>query len=132
MGAEPDRTTAVDPRVGRVLQGRYKILAPVGEGAMGTVYRGERLTLGRPVAIKFLLAQLANEPLLVKRFEIEARVMSSLSHPNCVSVIDFGVDQSPYLVMDLVSGKSLRAVIDEGPVPVPRALRIARQILSAL
>ena len=132
MGAEPDRTTVVDPRVGRVLQGRYRILAPVGEGAMGTVYRGERLTLGRPVAIKFLMAQLANEPLLVKRFELEARVTSSLSHPNCVSVIDFGVDQSPYLVMDLVSGKSLRAVIDEGPIPVPRALRIARQILAAL
>jgi serine/threonine-protein kinase len=132
MGAKPDRTTVVDPRVGRVLQGRYKILAPIGEGAMGTVYRAERLTLGRPVAIKFLLAQLANEPLLVKRFEVEALVMSSLSHPNCVSVIDFGVDQSPYLVMDLVSGKSLRAVIDEGPIPVPRALRIARQILSAL
>jgi serine/threonine-protein kinase len=123
---------AIDPRVGRMLQDRYRILAPIAQGAMGTVYRAERLALGRPVAIKFLHAQLANEPLLVKRFEVEARAMSLLSHPNCVSVIDFGVDELPYLVMDLLKGQSVRQLIDQGPVPAPRALRIARQVLAAL
>jgi eukaryotic-like serine/threonine-protein kinase len=115
-----------------VLQGRYRIVARIGEGAMGTVYRAERLELGRVVAIKFLHGRLANEPLLVRHFDVEARAMSRLGHPNCVSIVDFGVDDLPYLVMDFIQGRSLRALIDEGPVPAPRALRIVRQILAAL
>ena len=132
MEKAPPPAPAVDPRLGRVLQDRYKILAPIAAGAMGSVYRAERLMLGRPVAVKFLHAQLANEPLLVKRFEVEARAMSRLAHPNCVAVTDFGVDELPYLVMDFVQGKSLRALIEEGPLPATRAVRIARQILAGL
>jgi tRNA A-37 threonylcarbamoyl transferase component Bud32 len=123
---------ATDPRVGRVLQGRYKVLAPIAAGAMGSVYRAERVGLGRSVAVKFLHAQLASDPALVKRFSVEARAMSRLAHPNCVSVIDFGVDDLPYLVMDLLQWTSLRRLLDHGPVPAPRAVRIIRQMLAAL
>ena len=99
---------------------------------MGVVYRGERLNLGRPVAVKFLSAQLASDPVLVKRFEVEARAMGCLAHPNCVSVIDFGIEGTPYLVMDFVAGPSLREVLAGGPLPATRAIRLARQILAAL
>jgi serine/threonine-protein kinase len=77
-----------DPRVGTVLQGRYRIVAPLGEGGMGVVYRGERVGLGRPVAIKFLHAALVHHKELLGRFEREAMAMSRLQHPHCVPVID--------------------------------------------
>jgi eukaryotic-like serine/threonine-protein kinase len=125
-------TQVADPRIGRILQDRYKILSRIGEGAMGVVYRAERLSLGRQVAVKFLHAQLAGDPVLVKRFDLEAQAMSSLAHPNCVSVIDFGVDGWPYLVMDFVPGTSLRALVAQGPLPARRALRVVRQVLAAL
>ena len=125
-------TQVADPRIGRILQDRYKILSRIGEGAMGVVYRAERVSLGRAVAVKFLHAQLAGDPVLVKRFDLEAQAMSSLAHPNCVSVIDFGVDGRPYLVMDFVPGASLRALVTRGPLPARRALRIVRQVLAAL
>jgi hypothetical protein len=122
-----------DPRIGLVLQDRYRILGRLAGGGMGVVYRGERLQLGRPVAIKFLLQDsLGREPSALKRFEREAQAMGRLGHPNCVSVFDFGVDAGPYLVMDLVAGETLRAIIDRGIVPAPRALRIVRQMLAGL
>jgi len=93
-----------DPRVGVVLNGRYRITELLGEGGMGLVYRGERLQLGRPVAIKFLHSPYAKSPKYMARFEREARAMSKLSHPYCVSVIDFGVHDEPYIVMDFVTG----------------------------
>src|SRR4051794_8708870 len=122
----------VDPLVGRVLQDRYRILGRVAEGGMGAVYRAERLQLQRTVAVKFLHPAMAKEPVVVRRFEIEARAMSRLNHPNCVAVIDFGVDQQPYLVMDFVQGTELRSAMASGPLPIGRSLRIARQLLAAL
>jgi eukaryotic-like serine/threonine-protein kinase len=121
-----------DGRIGLVLQGRYRILSVLAEGGMGTVYQAERLQLGRQVAIKFLHDWAGADPQLVKRFDIEARTMSRLAHPNCVAVIDFGVEGTPYLVMDLVIGKTLRAMMREGVVPAGRALRIIRQVLAGL
>jgi serine/threonine-protein kinase len=118
--------------MGAVLQGRYRLLAPIARGGMGSVYRGERLGLERPVAIKFLHAAVARDPALVKRFEVEARAMSRLCHPNCVSVIDYGVDGLPYLVMDLVEGVELRSLIDEGRFAPRRAISIAQQVLAGL
>ena len=122
----------VDPLVGRVLQDRYRILGRIAEGGMGAVYRAERLQLHRTVAVKFLHPAMAKEPIVVRRFEIEARAMSRLAHPNCVSVIDFGVDEQPYLVMDFIQGTELRSVMAAGPLEAGRALRIARQLLAAL
>jgi eukaryotic-like serine/threonine-protein kinase len=122
-----------DPRIGAVLQGRYRILSKIAAGAMGVVYQGERVQLGRPVAVKFLHPWIASQKTFISRFENEARAMSRLGHPNCVSVIDFGVEGSPYLVMDFVTGQTLRQVVGGlGPQPPARVLHIARQLLAGL
>src|SRR5437867_412485 len=123
--------TPLDPRMGAVLDGRYRVVALLADGAMGTVYRGERLQLGRGVAIKFLRRDLSRNSQIVRRFEVEVRAMSRLQHPNCVSVIDFGTSPEPYFVMELVDGVTLRGMLDP-PLPATRALRIARQTLAAL
>jgi eukaryotic-like serine/threonine-protein kinase len=125
-------STRADPRIGLVLNGRYRITAPLGEGGMGTVYRGERLQLRRPVAIKFLHSPYADAANFVARFEREARAMSMLSHPYCVSVLDFGVHQAPYIIMDFVEGSTLRQVLDDSPLTAQRALHITRQVLIGL
>jgi eukaryotic-like serine/threonine-protein kinase len=121
-----------DPRVGHVLQGRYRILSKLASGAMGVVYRGERVQLGRPVAVKFLHPWIAAQKAFLGRFENEAKAMSRLAHPHCVSVIDFGVEGAPYLVMDFVTGRTVRELMQEGPIPMPRVMRIAQQLLSGL
>ena len=81
---------------------------------MGVVYRGERLQLGRAVAVKFLHPWIAAQKTFLSRFENEAKAMSRLLHPHCVSVIDFGVEGSPYLVMDFVTGRTLRDLMLRG------------------
>ncbi|MDX2019966.1 MAG: serine/threonine-protein kinase [Deltaproteobacteria bacterium] len=124
--------TEADPLVGKILAQRYRVVERLAEGAMGVVYRGERLTLNRNVAIKFLHPAVAQQEALRKRFEIEAQAMGRLSHPNCVSVIDFGVDDVPYLVMEYVQGKNLRALLNDGGFNTTRALSIGRQLLTAL
>jgi len=115
-----------------VLQGRYRILSKLASGAMGIVYKGERLELGRSVAVKFLHPWIAAQKAFLDRFGNEAKAMSRLLHPNCVSVIDFGVEGSPYLVMDFVTGRTLREVLGEGPLPAAKAFRITQQILAGL
>ena len=99
---------------------------------MGIVYRGERVGLERIVAIKFLHSEVAASEQFRKRFEIEARAMSRLSHPHCVSVIDFGMSDVPYFVMDYVTGRPLGKLIEQGPLPIRRALHITRQLLAGL
>jgi len=123
-----------DPRIGTVLHERYRIIERLGDGAMGAVYRGERVKLGRWVAIKFLLEEYAATPDGLRRFEVEARAMSRLAHPNCVAVTDFGVDDgTPYLVMEYAPGRSLRQVLrDEERLAPSRALVVARQVLAGL
>ncbi|MHA7630568.1 serine/threonine-protein kinase [Corallococcus sp. M7] len=122
-----------DPRIGSVLQERYRIIERLAAGGMGMVYRGERLEVGKSVAIKFLHAWAARDDDFRKRFQVEARAMSRLTHPCCVSVIDFGVDQeSPYMVMDFVTGETLRALLRDGPLPPARALSAVRQVLAGL
>jgi hypothetical protein len=128
-----DTTAITDPRVDTVLQGRYRIIARIAAGGMGVVYRGQRLELERPVAIKFLHPWIAADQDFKRRFEIEIKAMSRLAHPCCVSFIDYGEDQgSPYLVMDLLTGDTLRMSSREGPLEPARAVRIARQILAGL
>jgi serine/threonine-protein kinase len=122
-----------DARIGRELGGRYRIVERLASGAMGVVYRSERVGLGRPVAIKFLHGWIAAQPDRIRRFETEARAASRLSHPNCAAVIDFGVDDgAPYLVMELMTGATLRALIDKSPVAPARGVAIARQVLAGL
>lgn len=127
----PPRTPS-EKLVGQTLQGRYRILEFVAEGGMGAVYRGERLGLERSVAIKFLRPILAADAQGRLRFEREAKTMSRLDHPNCVSVTDFGLAPDPYIVMEYVTGETVRDIFDRGPVEVERSLYICQQILAGL
>ncbi|HLL24725.1 MAG TPA: protein kinase, partial [Kofleriaceae bacterium] len=119
--------------LGRLVDNRYKILEAMASGSMGAVFKAERVPVGKLVAIKFLHSSFANDAEFLSRFERETRVMSKLAHPNCVSVVDFGVwDGTPYLVMEYVNGQTLRAVLDAGPLQPLRALGIAKQIAAGL
>ena len=113
--------------------GPYEILAPLGAGGMGEVYRARDTRLGRAVAIKILPRDLANDPQRIARFEREARSASALSDPYVVSVYDVGRegDQS-FLVTEIVEGGNLRELLERGPLPVRRALELAVQIASGL
>jgi serine/threonine-protein kinase len=124
----------IDPRLGTVLQGRYCIRSQLATGAMGAVYRGERLSVGRPVAIKFLNPVVAAQDVFVEQFRNEVRALSRVCHPNCASLIDFGVEDTPYVVMDLLGGVTLRQTLDEdhSRIAPPRALHLARQLLAGL
>jgi len=128
-----DALTEAQERIGSLVDDRYKILEVMAAGSMGAVYKAERVPVGKVVAIKFLHASFASDSEFQARFERETRVMSKLSHPNCVGVIDFGVWQDePYLVMDFVAGTTVRALIDKGPLPAPRALALTKQIAAGL
>ncbi|HTJ46374.1 MAG TPA: serine/threonine-protein kinase [Kofleriaceae bacterium] len=122
-----------DARVGLVLDGRYRIEQRLGAGGMGVVYRAERVGLAKKVAVKFLHRSQAASPNRRQRFEREAAAMSRLSHPNLVSIIDFGeLDDTPYLVMELHEGDSLKKLLERGAIAPPRAVHIARQLLAGL
>lgn len=101
---------------------------------MGVVYSATHIALGRPVAIKFLHPYLARRPEAVTRFRTEATTAARLAHPNVVTVVDYREDEEriPFLVMEYVSGYSLRSVIADGPMPVSRAIPLTIQILAAL
>ncbi|MCU0662053.1 MAG: protein kinase [Myxococcota bacterium] len=99
---------------------------------MGAVYRGELIQLGKPVAIKFLHDFFLADEHSRARFVREAEAMSKLSHPHCVSVVDYGIDGSPYIVMDYVTGRSLETIIGQEQISFTRAIRIALQILAGL
>ncbi len=119
--------------IGTVLDGRYRVISPIAEGAMGSVYRGERVNLGREVAIKVMRGALPGELSSRERFAREAQVMAKLDHPHCVAVIDFGVhDDKPYVVMDLVRGTSLIDLLAGKRFEPRRAAEIMRQMLSGL
>ncbi|HEY1546880.1 MAG TPA: serine/threonine-protein kinase [Kofleriaceae bacterium] len=121
-------------RVGDLIDERYKLVEVMASGSMGAVYKAERVPVGKIVAVKFLHASFANDAEFQARFDRETRVMSKLAHPNCVSVVDFGVwKDEPYLVMDFVAGTTLRRREDEGGrIPVPQALQLAKQIAAGL
>jgi serine/threonine protein kinase len=113
--------------------GAYEILAPIGAGGMGEVYRGRDPRLARDVAIKVLRGEAALTREGRRRFEIEARAASSLNHPNILTVYDFGEDSGVlYIVCELLEGEPLRALLDRSPVSVRTLLDIAAQIADGL
>lgn len=122
-----------DPLIGTTIAERYRIEAPLGEGGIGRVYRARHETLGRAVALKVLLAQYESIPVLKQRFEREAKALAALSHPNIVTVTDFGVEgDMPYLVMELLEGTDLAGLVHQAPLDPGRVLDIVRQTLRAL
>jgi hypothetical protein len=113
--------------------GPYEILAPIGAGGMGEVWRARDTRLGRDVAIKILPASLSADAERLRRFEKEARAASSLNHPAIVTIYEIGREGSiTYLAMELVDGATLRELLAEGPLPVRRMLGIAAQVADGL
>ena len=113
--------------------GPYTILAGIGAGGMGEVYRARDARLGRDVAIKVLPEPVANDRDRLARFEREARAVAALSHPNILSIHEFDrADGVAYAVMELLEGETLRACLEAGAVPVRKAVDIAVQIARGL
>jgi len=120
--------------IGVLVSGRYRIEELLGQGGMGAVYRGEQIHLRKRVAIKVLHPDVEQTPGVVERFEREAVAGAHVQHPNVAAAIDFGKldDGSYFLVLEYVEGTPLSTVLQEGPLPARRALRIARQMAAAL
>ncbi|MGW3044819.1 protein kinase domain-containing protein [Kitasatospora sp. NPDC001159] len=120
--------------IGRALNGRYELVEILGVGGMATVWRGVDRVLGRQVAVKILNGGLADDPRFAERFSREAQHAAMLVHPRIVMVFDSGVDQgTPFIVMELVQGRSLSAVLAQQPqLPVERAVGIAAAVCEAL
>jgi serine/threonine-protein kinase len=112
--------------------GPYEIVAPVGVGGMGEVYRAHDPRLGREVAIKVVSEAGGADPDRRQRFEREARAVAALSHPNVLAIFDIGAGDMPYLVTELLDGVTLRALVQRGPLPAGRAIDIALQLVAGL
>jgi serine/threonine protein kinase len=122
--------------IGREIGGRYRLDAPLGEGGMATLWRAVDLQLDREVAVKILRPQYSADPGFAGRFRQEARAAASLSHPNIVSVYDYGTDpdgETQYIVMELVDGQDLAAILRErGRISTEDAVQVAIAVASAL
>ncbi|MER7070761.1 Stk1 family PASTA domain-containing Ser/Thr kinase [Terrabacter sp. NPDC000476] len=127
-------SSVADALVGRVIDGRYRILSHLAAGGMASVYVALDARLDREVALKIMRPGLATDPVFVDRFRAEARSAARLSHPNVVAVFDQGEDDGEvFLAMELVEGKTLRDVIhEEAPLTAREALAILEPILLAL
>jgi serine/threonine protein kinase len=129
----PTAAQEQDPLIGKVLDERYRIEEPLGQGGIGKIYKARHLILGRHMAVKVLLAQYESIPALQVRFKREAEALAALSHPNIVTITDFGVAEGmPYLVMELLQGQDLASLCERQIIEPPRALAIVRQMLRAL
>ncbi|HTR52723.1 MAG TPA: protein kinase, partial [Kofleriaceae bacterium] len=139
-GAEqPDHTRGTLGKSGANLIGctigdQFVIDAVIGGGSFGAVYRARQLGLDRPVAIKVPTYEIAADPVMAKRFAREARSAARVRHPGVVSIYAVGEldDGRPYMAMELVEGQPLDKIVANGPIPAVRALRIVRDVASAL
>ena len=126
------RDLGMPPTPGRSF-GAYEILEPLGKGGMGEVYRARDTRLGRLVAIKLVSAHLQHDPIAAERLGREARLASSLNHPGIVTVYDVGQSEGrPFVVMELINGRSVSARLTEGSMKVREAIDIAAQVAEAL
>jgi eukaryotic-like serine/threonine-protein kinase len=113
--------------------GPYRILAPLGRGAMGEVYRARDARLNRDVAVKLLPREFLSDPDRLGRFEREARAAAALNHPNILSVYDIGTqDGVPYFVSELLTGETLRARLDRGSLAIHEATDYGKQVANGL
>jgi serine/threonine-protein kinase len=119
---------------GRLLAGRYRIIALLGKGGMGEVYRADDLTLGQPVALKFLPEEASRDESLLERFRNEVRIARRVSHPNVCRVYDVGeVDGNTFFTMEYVDGEDLASLLRRiGRLPQDKAVDIARQLCAGL
>jgi eukaryotic-like serine/threonine-protein kinase len=124
-----------DAMVGRKLVDRFEITRKLGEGGMGAVYEARHTLIGKRVAIKILLDKYAQKESVIARLQQEARLASSIGHPNIVDITDFGKteDGRTFVVMEYLDGESLAQLIGrEGPLAPERALQVSRQVADAL
>ena len=118
--------------IGRAI-GPYEILALLGAGGMGEVYRARDSRIGRNVAVKVLPPAIARDRDRLRRFEQEARAAGALNHPNILTIFDVGLDEGvPYLVCELLEGETLRDRLQEGALRRGKAIEYARQIALGL
>jgi eukaryotic-like serine/threonine-protein kinase len=111
----------------------YRLLQPLGEGGMGVVYRAEDLELGREVAVKLLRSEAVTSAEWLARFEREARLASSLQHPHICTIHELGEHNGkPFIVMERLEGRTIKQLVETGPLPARRVLEFARQIADAL
>ncbi|MGK2849684.1 MAG: Stk1 family PASTA domain-containing Ser/Thr kinase, partial [Candidatus Limnocylindrales bacterium] len=120
--------------IGTILGGRYEVIASLGQGGMATIYRALDTQLGREVAVKLLRPEYLRDPDFSSRFRQEAQNAASLSHPNVVTVYDYGEDPGgPYIVMEYVDGEDLATILRRnGTLPPAQATRIAAAVARAL
>jgi serine/threonine protein kinase len=131
----PNDGKKLDPFIGTVFDGRYRLERILGTGGMGAVYVAKQLQVDRSVAVKILHPNLSDDFREVVRFQQEAKAIASLRHPNTIRLVDFGqtVEGTLYLVMELLEGKSFAQVVrDDAPESPDKILDYARQILGAL
>ena len=113
--------------------GSYEIVAPLGAGGMGEVYRARDAKLDRDVAVKVLPGHLSEDATALARFEREAKAVAATSHPNILAIFDFGAANGvAFAVTELLEGETLRARISEGPLPVRKAVDYGAQIAEGL
>ncbi len=130
-----DESDQPDPLIGRtVADGRYEVLARLGTGGMGTVYRVRQHPLERMAVLKLIHREMASDATAVGRFEREMRVTAAIEHPHTVRVYDFGqIDGQPFLAMEYLAGRSLRQELDRGgALPAERVASIGVQVAKAL
>ncbi len=133
--ADPGSTDEREKFVGKILTGRYEITRQIGAGGMGAVYEATHRLIGKRVAVKVLLDKYAEKDLVIARLEQEARLASSIGHPNIIDITDFGeTDEGRrFVVMEYLDGESLgQRLADGGPMPMKRIAHICIQIASAL
>ena len=129
-------TVGDDPLLGVVVEGRYKIESVIGQGSAGTVYKAVQELIGREVAIKVLHDYLVSDQEFIKRFTQEAKASSRLSHPNIITIYDFGTipqGNRPYIAMDLLKGTPLSDLLnDRNHLSVEETIPLFKQVCGAL
>jgi serine/threonine-protein kinase len=125
---------AYDPLLGTTIDGRYAIEARLGEGGMGVVYKARHVLIDKPVAIKILRKEAAQDATAVQRFIQEAKSASKIGHSNIVDITDFGVlsDGHAYFVMEFLQGPTLAQALQEGPLQPARVCHIGAQMARGL
>lgn len=134
MKLRPIKQAGDDPMIGQALEGRWIVEEKIGEGGMGAVYKGKQRSVNRIVAIKTLRPALADNEEFVTRFFREAKIASMISHPHCVTVLDFGQTSENilFLAMEFLDGQELSERLSEGGLTQVQIIKIGVQIASAL